>query len=157
SGVTLLLLPLLAAIAIPNFVKARQQAQFGQFNQCVQNARQLSLAIRIYANDNNERYPTAKQWCDAVKPFVGGSTRVFTCPQHGDGRCSFAFNQNLDGKKESEADPSTVMIFESDLGWNAAGNASQMIQTPRHGNYTIGFADGHVEQVSGSRLRQLRW
>jgi prepilin-type processing-associated H-X9-DG protein len=154
SGIALLMLPIMAGMALPAFAKAKNKAQSIR---CINNVKQLSLAVRIYANDNNERYPAAKQWCDNITPFVGGSTEVFNCPLHQGQRCSYAFNQKLDGKKENEVDPSTVMIFESDLGWNADGDQDALITRPRHGQYTIGFADGHVEQVSASRLRQLRW
>lgn len=153
SGVTLLLLPIIAALLLPALAKVKGKAQTIS---CVGNVRQLTLAVRIYANDNNERYPSANQWCDGISVHVPDSN-TFQCPMHRGQRGSFAFNQKLDGKKESEVDPATVLIFESDLGWNAVGDAGSMIKAARHGTYTIGFADGHVEQVSASRLSQLRW
>ena len=154
SAIFLLMMPIFAAMLLPALAKAKNSAQSIQ---CVNNVKQLSLAVRIYANDHNERYPAAKRWCDDVLPFTGGSPKVFTCPLRQGQRCGYAFNQNLDGKKESEIDPSTVLIFESDGGWNAVGDASAMVSTPRHRFYTIGFADGHVEQVPASRLSRLRW
>jgi prepilin-type processing-associated H-X9-DG protein len=50
------------------------------------------------------------------------------------------------------------MIFETDGGWNVSGGRELLLAKPRHGHtVTVGFADGHVEQVPESRLSQLRW
>ena len=34
---------------------------------------------------------------------------------------SYAFNKALSGKNIDEVNPNTVMIFETDLGWNGSG------------------------------------
>ncbi len=86
--------------------------------------------MRIYSNDNTNHFPPAATWCDAIKTSVGSET-VFKCPAaNSSSRCDYAFNAKLDGMDESKIDPQTVMIFESDAGWNASGGRELMI-SPR--------------------------
>ena len=50
------------------------------------------------------------------------------------------------------------MIFESDGGWNLSGGRELALKHPRHAQRLIvGFADGHVEVVTTSRLSQFVW
>ena len=56
SGVFRLLIPLYAALMFPAFAKARQRAQ--SIN-CVNNLKQLGLAVRIYASDHDDTFPDA--------------------------------------------------------------------------------------------------
>lgn len=92
---------LLAGIAVPNFVKARDKAQRIK---CVNNLKQLSLGLKIYASDNNDRYPfqvpatdggTKEQASqtdlgDDMNPFTHliklknelGVPGILTCPAH---------------------------------------------------------------------------
>ncbi len=52
----------------------------------------------------------------------------------------------------------TVLIFETDGGWNLSGSRELLLAKPRHGNgYVVGFADGHAELVRPERLEKLRW
>jgi prepilin-type processing-associated H-X9-DG protein len=60
------------------------------------------------------------------------------------------------GKVKSPGE--TVLIFETDGGWNLSGGPELLLNTPRHSqSITVGFADGHVEQVKPARVEQLRW
>ena len=92
---------LLPAIALPNFMQARSKAE--RFK-CVNNLKQVSLGLKIYAADHNDRYPfqisvakggtreQTKQDArgDDLNPFVHllmlknelGSPRILTCPAH---------------------------------------------------------------------------
>jgi prepilin-type N-terminal cleavage/methylation domain-containing protein len=70
---------LLAAIAIPNFVKARTTSQT---NACINNLRQIDGAIQQWALENNATGTTA---VDAAKitPYLGrggGSVANVVCP-----------------------------------------------------------------------------
>ncbi|MBI1178046.1 prepilin-type N-terminal cleavage/methylation domain-containing protein [bacterium] len=68
---------LLAAIAIPNFVKARQTAQK---NACINNLRQIDGAKEQWALENNKA-SGAVQTTD-VAPYIKGS-KMPTCPASG--------------------------------------------------------------------------
>jgi prepilin-type processing-associated H-X9-DG protein len=155
SGVFLLMLPVWAAMLLPALAKAKQRAQTIQ---CVNNMRQLALAVRIYSSDHNNQFPPAATWCDTLKSEVG-SEKVFKCPAANENdHCDYAFNSAVGGKEEKEIDPNTVLFFETDDNWNANGGKELMIQKWRHGRLcVVAFADGHVEQVNVQRFSTLRW
>lgn len=155
SAVFVIMLPVFAAMALPALAAARQKAQ--EIN-CVNNERQLALAVRRYAGNHNQQLPHAATWCDDIKPNVG-SDRFFKCPAAAiASRCGYGFNAKLDGLDENSIDPRTVMIFESDGGWNANGGPELMIGKPRHARmYVVAFVNGTVQQLSEFQLASLRW
>ncbi len=155
SAIFLLMIPLFAAMLLPALAAAKQKAQ--SIN-CMNNVRQLSLAVRMYADNNQNHYPAATNWCDAIQAEVG-TQKAFQCPaDFSGGRCSYAFNAQLAGAEVGKVNPSTVVIFEATGGWNVSGGRELMLAKPRHRrDFVVGFADGHVEQVSESRLPELRW
>jgi hypothetical protein len=155
SGVAFLLIPIFAAMMLPALAAAKQKAQ--EIN-CVNNEKQLGLAMMIYSGDNKDKFPPAATWCDAIKTYAG-SEKVFKCPAaNSSSRCDYAFNAKLDGMDKSKINPQTVMIFESDGGWNADGGSELMIGKPRHARmFVVALADGSVQQVREAQLNTLRW
>ena len=144
-----------AALLLPALAKAKTNAE--TIN-CVNNLKQLGLAVRLYSGDNNDMYPMGTNWCDAILPEAG-TPKIFMCP--GDNslaRSGYAFNAALSGMRDADVAPDTVMIFESDSGWNASGGKELLAKQSRHSKtYVVGFADGSVQQVQEARLSQLRW
>jgi prepilin-type N-terminal cleavage/methylation domain-containing protein len=61
---------LLAAIAIPNFIKARSTSQS---NSCINNLRQIDAAIQQYALEHNANSTYIPQVAD-IKPYLGRGT-----------------------------------------------------------------------------------
>ena len=155
SGIFLFMLPIFAAMMLPALAAAKQKAQ--AIN-CVNNEKQLSLAIRIYSGDNKDKFPPAATWCDAIKTYAG-TERVFKCPAaNSSSRCDYAFNAKLDGLDASKINPQTVMIFESDTGWNANGGSELIVGKPRHARqFVVAFADGSIRELRESQLSTLRW
>jgi prepilin-type processing-associated H-X9-DG protein len=157
SAVFLLIGPLPAAMLLPALSKAKQKAQSIL---CMNNMRQLSLGVIMYASDDKDLFPAGTNWCDAVMPYVK-NPGAFLCPQGKPGqRCHYAFNARLVGHetKEIQAPAQTVLIFETDGGWNIAGDRELLPAKPRHsGVYGVAFADGHVEMKRANRLENLRW
>ena len=144
------------AMLLPALAAAKNKAEVIT---CLNHERQLALAIRIYAQEHNNQMPPADQWCDVISV---SSTNVFKCPKSGlPTRCDYAFNAKLGGMYVDQISPKTVMLFESDGGWNANGGADQMVDPPRHraayGVYCVAFADGHVEMLRSTNLLKLRW
>jgi prepilin-type N-terminal cleavage/methylation domain-containing protein len=70
---------LLAAIALPNFVKARQTAQK---NACIANLKQIDGAKEQYALENKIANGGACADSD-VLPFLKNTTAIPTCPASG--------------------------------------------------------------------------
>ena len=155
SAVFLFMIPVLAALLLPALAQAKNKAQ--EIN-CVSNEKQLALAIRIYSGDNKDQFPPASTWCDAIKNEMG-TERILKCPGAKPGnRCDYAFNAKLSGLDISKVNPQTVMLFESDGGWNASGGPELMIGNARHGRmFVVAFADGSVQQLREAQLGTLRW
>ena len=153
SGVTIVLIPIFAALMLPALASAKQKAQ--EIN-CVSNEKQLALAMIIYSSGHTNQFPDAINWCDAI----GDPQRNLKCPAaDSSSRCDYAFNSKLGGLGLGKVNPQTVMIFESDGGWNANGGPELLPAKSRHLRkfYVVAFVDGHVETVTQSRLNRLRW
>jgi prepilin-type processing-associated H-X9-DG protein len=157
SAIFLLFAPMMAALLLPALARAKQKASSVQ---CMNNLKQLSLGVIMYANDNKDQFPTGTSWCDLIMPYERAS-QPFVCPQGKPGqRSHYAFNAKLVGRqlKDVQAPSETVLIFETDGGWDVAGGRELLPATPRHsGAHAIAFADGHVEIVRSVRLQKLRW
>jgi hypothetical protein len=160
SLVAVLILPIWGAITFPVFMRAREAAKTVT---CVSNAKQLTLGVIMYAQDHGERFPAADKWCDEILPHVKDQD-VFRCPNVPGAKSGYAFNVALSGRALGEiADPArTVLIYESNLGWNGAGGPESVVSPPRHfmssgKAIVIGFVDGHVRTVSSAELPQLVW
>ena len=84
---------LLAAIAIPNFVKARTTAQT---NACINNLRQIDAAIQQWALENNAGATTAVN-ATGITPYLGrganGNLSSVFCPA--DTSKTFATSYNI--------------------------------------------------------------
>jgi prepilin-type processing-associated H-X9-DG protein len=147
-------IPFMAAMTLPALARAKQKAQ--TIN-CVNNMKQLALAVKVYALDHNDQPPPAATWCDAIQSQVG-SPKVFQCPSEPGRRCAYAFNVNLDGKKENEIDPQTVLLFEGGADWNGNGGAAAL-RPHKHSNRTVNvaFVDGSVRGIPRSQVGTLRW
>jgi len=154
SAVFLLLMP---ALLFPALFKAKAKAQRIT---CVNNVRQLNLAVIMYAQANANTCPPAATWCDAIQNQLG-STQPFQCVA-GDKthRCHYAFNAKLDGLSldQIKNPGQTVLVFETDGGWNLSGGSELLPKELRHGRMImVGFVDGHAESVAEARLPQLQW
>jgi prepilin-type processing-associated H-X9-DG protein len=154
SGICLLIIPILVAMLLPALASAHDKAR--EIN-CKNNEKQLVLAVKTYSDSNAGHFPPAATWCDAIKGSVS-SDKVFKCPAaNATNRCDYAYNAKLDGMDASKVDPQTVVIFESDAGWDAHGGPE--LESPRHKRnlLIVAFADGHVEAIPPERLNSLRW
>jgi prepilin-type processing-associated H-X9-DG protein len=157
SGVFLLMLPVLAAMLLPALAKAKGRAQ--TIN-CMNNMKQLGLAHIMYASENKDHFAAADHWCDALKKYAP-EARTYVCPAgRADHRCDYAFNAKLAGldMNQVRSPNQTVLLFESEGGWNVSGGEELTMRPGRHGGKVgVVFADGHAEMVGESRLATVKW
>ena len=112
----------------------------------------------MYAQDYDEVYPPARKWADNLQPYVKNN-QILVCPSKPELSCGYAYNSKLGGGYLAELTQpsSTVMLFESDQGMNAAGGP-ELLAVPRHqGGLDFGFADGHCKWLSASSYGLLQW
>jgi hypothetical protein len=123
---------------------------------CISHMKVLAVTIRLYEGDNNDTFPATGRWCDALQST---NTAMFRCPNAPKKqRCSYAMNAKLGGVKDRGQIPEdTVMLFESDAGWNAAGGPE--IAKARHMNTLlhVAFVNGLVDYVQFTNIGKLRW
>jgi hypothetical protein len=150
----LLAIPIVAGFLLPALAKAQRE---GPRTDCEQNIKQIGLALRLYADENNQQYPPAVNWCDAIVGNLAGP-EVFRCPRQREVQSAYGFNEALAGRNLSSIPGDTVMLFETSSGWNVSGGPDQLASSPPHGRtYYFGFADGTVRKVSVEDLPALRW
>src|ERR1035437_5428029 len=74
---------LLAAIAIPNYVKARATSQA---NACINNLRQIDTAVQQFAVEKNKHVGETMNWPDDLTPYIklNSANKIPGCPAGGD-------------------------------------------------------------------------
>lgn len=156
SGALLVLLPVMVGLTLPALAKAKSKAQtIG----CLNHGKEIGLAVILYAQDHDGQYPPPDTWCDTLHsagPLA--NPKVLVCPARKAARSGYAFNARLRGQQVGKVDSLTVLFFESDAGWNAAGGPELVVRKPRHGGMVIvGLVDGSVRQVRPEEIGRLRW
>ncbi|MEI6499947.1 MAG: DUF1559 domain-containing protein [Armatimonadota bacterium] len=152
---------LLAAIMFPVFARAREKARQAS---CMSNMKQLSLAMLMYCQDYEERFPPYAFGSEASKyekmaavdrvdvntdfpvgdwrrvsyPYVKNA-QIFVCPSTLD-KYSYQFNEALFrltlGKIRMPSQ--TLCVYES-------GFVNGFRPPPHNDGYNAGFVDGHVK------------
>ena len=89
--VVIAIIAVLAAILFPVFGKAREAARKSN---CLQNQRQLALAIIAKANDNGEKLPVAEGWASAIEV----DQKILVDPSSGKQKIEYGYNGYLSGR-----------------------------------------------------------
>ena len=152
SGFTLIelivvigIITVLAAILFPVIFSARQKANQSS---CLNNVRQIAIAIQIYTNDNNNIFPSMT----TIWQGLNLSNKTYICPAIGKKlQNGYGYNYSLNNQLLSDADnitnPSQI-VEVADCRKNSL--YPNIISTPgdidyRHNGFaSFGFVDGHV-------------
>jgi hypothetical protein len=146
-------LVILAAILFPVFSQARLSAQR---TACLSNVKQASLSLLMYASDNNDRFPLAREWMDRGISY-SRSEESYKCPIVAASNPSgFGFGMNAQLGNLSMiglSDPhELVLLFESGrVDRNFSGGMGDVVRPGRHGagskGSNFGFADGGCRYI----------
>ncbi|MHB9131388.1 MAG: prepilin-type N-terminal cleavage/methylation domain-containing protein [Armatimonadota bacterium] len=166
--VVIAIIAILAAILFPVFAKAREKARQ---TSCINNERQIVVAINMYVQDNDEAlFPDSKSssWATYLKPYNEPS--IYDCPtKTGKGSNDvpeYGFNAFAFGAALGEIKSPTDAILLSDMNMsnpatNYAINDFFKDLDPRHNKGAVlACADGHVawetqSTTDGSLLESL--
>jgi len=114
---------------------------------CMSNVKDLTVALEVYAGDNDERLPEAAKWSSVINRQSEGP--FLECPAT-DHKAGYAFDSLLSTVNAELVDkPSeTILIYDSA---NPPGNANDELTSfdPRHNAHRgyVGYLDGHVKWV----------
>ena len=128
SGVFLLLTPLLLAVAIPNFVKARNQSQSAA---CANNLRHIGMAARAWAEDHQGDFPSQL----ILLTNKVDKPAIFSCPGDPNARPPASW---------SEFTPRHVSYEYIRAGKTTDNPATELARCPIHGHVLL--SDGSVRQ-----------
>lgn len=150
----LFMLPLMLGITLPAVARVKYQAQRMT---CGTNMRSLSIAMRMYADDHDDKFPTGSKWCDLLIEHVGANRKMFQCRGTVGGPCSYAMNGKV-AELGASAPPDLVLLFETHPGWNQVGGPEILTMENHRGEgCNVVFVDSHVEFVTTQELSRLRW
>ena len=154
---------LVVLMALPLFLRRRDGGPRPPASICLSNVKNVTLAVQMYVSDYDDVFPPAAQWSDTLFEYVRNED-VYRCPEATELPCGYAHNAALgEAMHDDLAHPAkTVVIFESDRGWNGAGGRALLPAEPRHlGGDNYGFADGHAQWVGREEVMAgepgMRW
>jgi len=152
----MLFITFLIALLVPALTHAKHQARSVV---SMNNTRQLCLAMHLYCEDNDDKFPAPDSWSALLSDYIKNE-RILASPFDPDAGPSYAMNDQLNGLKRSDIrNPAkTVLLFEAKFGSSPAGGLDLLPEVPgEKKGYVIGFVDGHIEFVQPDEVEQLIW
>ena len=137
---------MMAAIMFPVFARAREAAQR---TACLNNVKQLSMSLQMYAADYNEHFPSSDNWNGTLRPYFK-NPRVLVCPSVKSKGPSYGMNDRIAGiaTRDVISPGKVVSFFDSAPGINQSGGQELLPVPPRHlGGNNVSFADGHASYI----------
>jgi hypothetical protein len=119
---------------------------------CMSNLKQSGLAVAMYANDYDERYPKAEVWIDRLMPY-SKSDRIYQDVEGIKvGTYGYAFRKTASSINQDNIpnQAAFIILFDSSLtGRNATSELWSLPHPGRHkGGDTVCFADFHAKRFS---------
>jgi prepilin-type N-terminal cleavage/methylation domain-containing protein/prepilin-type processing-associated H-X9-DG protein len=153
--VVIAIIAILAAILFPVFAKAREKARQSS---CLNNQRQIAVAILMYAQDHDEVLPDHS----SVWPEINVDRNILMCPTKGKKVANaYVFNSYVSSMSLGELQSPTETFLTTD-GQHAATTSPLTYDNvayfaddtdQRHSNASVAsFLDGHVEIAKGYLL-----
>jgi len=127
---------------------------------CETNLKVMMTSLAVYMNDYDQKFPTAKQWCDLLIEKGAVPPGSFRCPESSDTEFAYAINKSLYEIEPGKVPSQMVVLFEANLGRNGVGGLNDVVfRHEQNGKLgcNITFVDGHTEFVTEDRIAELKW
>ncbi len=176
--VVIAIIAILAAILFPVFARARSKARQ---TSCLNNVKQLSLGVLMYAQDYDDMLPRTyfqtspyTLWTAVILPYVK-NTQIYHCPEAGevewpattadDSRYDLSIGYSYDASNTNcllariQQPAQAIMLADSNgyqwRGTNAiVSSTSNWCINPRHNETAnLGFVDGHAKAYPANAIK----
>lgn len=144
---------------------------------CKIDMQDFSSMIQQYCKLNKGALPEAEAWCDQLFTSVENESidSSFWFPNSigftygpDEKKINYAFNKNLDGYRLADIDRQTVLLFETNPGWNQNGTSEIMLPEGHPGYYILIEGGAHflfvgpdstltVKFIKNSEIDSLNW
>ncbi|MHB2017567.1 MAG: type II secretion system protein [Candidatus Xenobia bacterium] len=125
--IVIAIIAILAAILVPNFIRARAQ---GQLTSCESNEKNIGTALEMYSTDNSGRYPATLNGTGSG--LLPNYLKVVpTCPSAG--------SDTYDSAYSHQSDPDSYSFYCNGSNHNGVGLLSNFPQY----NSSQGLVSGH--------------
>ena len=149
-GLSLLIIPLVAMlVAVVWPLLFPKPMRWPEVMICDQQLKQIGMALRMYAEDNDDTLPPAGSWQEAVAEYVRDG-EVFTCPTTGK---RYVFDDNPSGKI-------LLKIANQDrvpVAWDAATDEGRGPHQRYAGEwgFNVVFLDAHSKWLDEATFSEL--
>jgi prepilin-type N-terminal cleavage/methylation domain-containing protein/prepilin-type processing-associated H-X9-DG protein len=164
--VVIAIIAILAAMLLPALGRAKGRAHN---TLCLNNLRQLGIAVRTYSDENNNRMPSAEilptqpidpgkplsRICDVLAPYLGktagtneNATTVFKCPKDdvnlfGLEGSSYEWNAELNGRRIDETKTAKLIMVWQENGAPAQSTNMVLRFPPETTPLLLDYEDFH--------------
>lgn len=139
--VVIAIIAILAAMLLPSLARAKETAKRIS---CVNNLKQMALALRMYGDDNDDNFParvSRNRWPTALRPYYQ-DLRLLRCPSDSVKPATFETDQS---NHPADAAPRSYIIN----GWNDWLNSKGISVNDRQsGTNVLSMSDSEIREPS---------
>ncbi len=153
TGLVCSIISLIPFIALV-FSSVSEGRKSRQGSACLSNAKQIGLAMRLYADDNDGRFPPTNNWQQLLRKYTVAKF-VFYCPSVMDNRYSYGMNKQTASLTEPDygTATNTAFAFDCSMPVSSAFGGREAVDfrhrmKGRQGFANIIFVDGQAKTAS---------